>query len=742
VPADLIIEKTSDQPLQVRENVSLFMRSLWEAVILVVIISFLGFWQWRSATLIAVSIPLTLAMTFGMMHACGLDLQMVSISSLIIALGLLVDDPVVAGDAIQREVARGHSARVAGWLGPTKLANAIVFATLTNIAAYLPFLTLHDLVGQFIYSMPVVLTCSLVASRIVSMTFVPLLGSYLFRRAPAARAPGRLGQRFTDAYRRGCGWLLDHRKRVLAAMVIVLLSGGWLVAHLRSAFFPSDLSYLFYVDVWAPEDAALSSTSRAADEVEAEVRRMAEELGRAHAGRDGRPRPVLKSITTFIGGGGPRFWFSVVPEQQQLNYAQLVIQVHDKRDTPRFVPQLQRVLRHTLVGTRADVRQLETGVPVGTPVAIRFGGHEIGELRRIAERAKTLLRAIPLAESVRDDWGAETWALDLPVDPDRANLSGVTNLDVALSAVAATSGLTITTLREGDQQIPVRLRMRREALGGLAGMRGLTVYATQGAQKVPLQQLATPTLKLQPEVIRRRNHFRTITVSAFPVEGTLASEVMAKARPALDALARELPPGYRMEIAGEQAEQRKGFAQVATAMVISVLLIFLVLAYEFRSAFKPLIVYAAIPFGVVGALASLWLTGQPFGFMAFLGIASLVGVVVSHVVVLFDFIEEAREAGTPLREALVEAGLARLRPVMITVAATVIGLFPLAKNGGPLWEPLCYAQIGGLTAATFVTLLLVPVLYSIFVLDLRLVSWERSLEEDERSAPMSISGNP
>jgi multidrug efflux pump subunit AcrB len=413
----------------------------------------------------------------------------------------------------------------------------------------------------------------------------------------------------------------------------------------------------------------------------------------------------------------------VFPEQQQLNYAQLVVQVNDKHDTNGFVLDLQRALSESMVGVQADVRQLETGEPVGVPVSIRFSGLESHRLREIAEQAKGILRSVPNAERVRDDWGAETLSMALRVDPDRANLSGITNQDVALSAISATNGIELTSLRDGNKQIPVVMRMHPEERADVGRLQDLYVYSYANGQKVPLKQVASTSVQLQPERIRRRNHFETITVSAFPVEGVLPSEVLAQTKPQLEALAAELPPGYRMEIGGEDESQRKGFMQVSKAMAISVLLIYLVLAFEFRDPVKPMIVFAAIPFGVVGALFSLWIAKVPFGFMAFLGVASLVGVIVSHVVVLFDFIEESREHGQPLRESLIEAGIVRLRPVLVTVGATVIGLVPLARNGGPLWEPLCYAQIGGLTVATVVTLVLVPVIYAVFVLDLRIVPW-------------------
>jgi multidrug efflux pump subunit AcrB len=240
---------------------------------------------------------------------------------------------------------------------------------------------------------------------------------------------------------------------------------------------------------------------------------------------------------------------------------------------------------------------------------------------------------------------------------------------------------------------------------------------------------------METQRIRRLEHFRTVTVQAFPVPGHLASEIMSEALPRLEDLRKTLPPGYTLQVGGEHAKQQSGFRNLALVLAVSVALIFLALVVQFNHAVKPLLVFAATPYGVVGSLLALWITGTPFGFMAFLGIASLIGVIVSHVIVLFDFIEEMHEKGEPLKQALLDAGIQRLRPVLITVGATVLALFPLALHGGPLWQPLCYAQIGGLTFATFVTLLLVPVLYSIFVLDLKIVEWKGVSREDEGHSP-------
>jgi multidrug efflux pump subunit AcrB len=739
LPEDLIYARTSDQPLQVEESIDLFMKSLYEAIILVVIIALIGFWEWRSALLMAISIPVTLAMTFGMMHILGLDLQQVSIATLIIALGLLVDDPVVAGDAIKRDLALGHPPVIAAWLGPTKLATAILYATITNIVAYLPFLMIKGSTGEFIYTLPVVIACSLVASRLVSMTFIPLLSYYLLKPKYEMPIAERRQKGFAARYYRLGSWAINHRWKVMAGALLFLLGGGVIASQLKTQFFPKDLSYLSYVDVWLPTDAPLSATSEAAAHSEEIIREVVAEYGQHHPDGDGNPREVLQSLTTFVGGGGPRFWFSLSPELQQLNYAQIIIQVKDKHDTAHLIGPLQKALSERVAGARIDVRQLESGKGVGLPVAIRLTGEDTTTLRNYADRVQLILEETSIAQRVRNDWGEESFAVRLKTDSERANTAGLTNYDVAMASQSAMSGHQVTTLREGDKQIPVVAKLRMEERAQLGDLKNLYVYSGQGSQKIHLRQVASIEYGMQTEKMRSRNQFRTITVSAMPVDGKLASEVMTAARPKLKELQKELPVGYRLEIGGEEEDQVKSFRELVIVLAVSVMLIFMALVFQFKNAIKPFIVFAAVPFGMVGALAALWIMRQPFGFMAFLGIVSLVGVIVSHIIVLFDFIEEKHAEGAPLIEALLDAGIMRLRPVIITVGATVIALFPLASHGGPLWEPMCYAQIGGLSVATFITLLLVPVIYAIFVLDLKLVKWEKTEETVEATHAPAMS---
>jgi len=731
LPEDLIMARTSDQPLQVTENVNLFMNSLYEAIVLVVIVALIGFWDWRSALLMGLAIPLTLFITFGMSHLLKIDLQQVSIATLIIALGLLVDVPVVSGDAIKNALGQGFPRLVAAWLGPTRLIKAIVFATITNIVAYLPFLTLTGGIGEFLYSLPIVLTCSLVASLIVAMTFIPFISYFLLRPKLEPPVEERRKKGFPAFYYKVGNWAINNRWKALFGSFILLAIGGLAASQLKTDFFPKDLSYLSYLDVWLPEDAPLSATNEAAQHAEEVVREVSEEYGKEHPEKDGKPKEVLESLTAFVGGGGPRFWFSVSPEMQQLNYAQVIIQVKDKHDTNHLIGLMQKALDEQVPGARIDVRQLDTGKPITMPVEIRISGDDMTALRQEAEKVKNILRNTPYTQRVRDDWGEQNFTVKLQTDPDRANAAGITNLDVATSSASGINGTQVTVLREGDKQIPIVTRLRMEERAQLADVQNLYVYSMQGDQKAPLRQVSSVEYGMQNEKIRRRNQFRTITVSCMAEAGHLPSEIVSAARSQLTAFANQLPPGYRMDIGGSEEEQVKGFKNLVVVLMISVVAIFLSLVFQFKNAIKPFVVFAAVPYGIAGALIALWIMGTPFGFMSFLGVISLVGLIVSHIIVLFDFIEERHAEGESLKEAVLDAGIMRLRPVMITVLALVIALVPLAMHGGPLWEPMCYAQMGGMMVATFVTLLLVPVIYSIFVLDLKLIKWETAGEAKE-----------
>src|SRR4029077_3519905 len=337
------------------------------------------------------------------------------------------------------------------------LIKAIIFATITNIVAYLPFLTLHGSTGGFLYSLSIVLACSLVAALIVAMTFIPFISYFLLRPKLEPPIEERRKKGFPAFYYRVGNWAINNRWKVLLGSFILLAAGGLAGSRLKSDFFPKDLSYLSYLDVWLPEDTPLSSTNEAVRRAEEVVREVTEEYGKEHPA-NGKPGEFLKSLTTFVGGGGPRFWFSVSPELQQLNYAQVIIEVKDKHDTNHLVGLMQTALDEQVSGARIDVRQLDTGKPIAMPVEIRISGGDMDALRAEAEKVKPILRATPYAERVRDDWGEESFSVKLQTDSDRANAAGITNLDVAASSAAGINGKQVTVLREGDKQIPIVTR--------------------------------------------------------------------------------------------------------------------------------------------------------------------------------------------------------------------------------------------------------------------------------------------
>ncbi len=477
-------------------------------------------------------------------------------------------------------------------------------------------------IGQFIFSLPVVITCSLIASRIVSMTFVPLLGYYLLRPGKKARdlRDSENHSSVIETYLKAGNWVLANRLVVFATSIVLLLSGFYLISNIKTSFFPNDLFNICWVDVWLPEDAPLVATNDAAIKVENITRQVVDKYEKDNPDREGKGEPVLQSINTFVGGSGPRFWSTIMQELDQLNYAQVIVKVGDKHDTNKIIPLLQRALTESVPEARCDVRFLEGGKPVGVPVSLRISGADEKVLRNLASRVSNILLACPLTSRVRDDWGSPSFAVKMKIDSDRAYLAGLTNADVATSSIISQSGYKVDVLRDGDQQIPIVIRMRAEEGSQVEGLSDLYVYSTDTQQKVPLTEVASLKYGFETEKIRRRNQFRTITVGSFTVPGVLPSEVMEKIRPQLKEVENTLPPGYTMEVGGEEEEQLKSFDEMTIVMITSVVGIFLCLLFQFKSAIKPLIVFAGIPYGILGALVGLSVMGQPFGFPAFLGV--------------------------------------------------------------------------------------------------------------------------
>jgi multidrug efflux pump len=713
LPEDLRIERTSDEPAQVRHKIEQFDDCIFEAIVIVVAVALL-FMEWRSALLVAVSIPITLAMTLGICAMLGIDLQQVSIAALIIALGLLVDDPVVAGDAINRELAHGTRRDVAAWLGPQKLSRAILYATVTNCVAFLPLLLVSGVVGEFIYSLPVVVTASLVASRIVSMTFIPFLGYFMLKGQfgmEAGLADGGKSSRFARLYNGFSEMCMEHKWAALASCLTLLAGAVSLFPLIGTNFFPKDLHTVFSVNLFLAEGTPIRQTKQEAVQAIETIEKL--------IGQD------VEAYTTFVGAGGPRFWLSFVPEQPAASYAQILVHSHNPRITEKLAIRLKQELPPRLPSARVTVQQMETGPPVGVPVQVRLQGQDIATIRRLGEQIKSLMREFPGTNDIQDDWDPEILQIALNVDPDRAKLSGITHQDVARIMNGGLSGYVTTYVRERDRLIPVTLKLRPDERTKVEDLMTFDTFVAGKSEHVPLDQIGSFRAELVAPKILRRDNERCMTVKCDTIAGVLPSRAVEFLERKLADVSMTWPAGYRYQFGGEKEEQTKGFKSMSVAMIVSVLAIYLALVLQFNSLTKPLIVFAAVPFGMAGGMMGLLFFKVPLGFFALLGLSSLAGVIISHMIVLFEYIEEAHERGEPLRRAVIDAALVRLRPVLVTVLATVGGLIPLVIKGGPLWEPLCYVQIVGLLIATLVTKVVVPVLYVLFVEDFKLIAWDR-----------------
>jgi multidrug efflux pump len=733
LPQDLRVERTSNEPFEVRHKIGQFNRNLIEAIVIVIVVS-LVFMEWRSAVLVAVSIPVTVAMTLGLCQMVGVDLQQVSIAALIIALGLLVDAPVVAADAINRELAHGQPRHIAAWLGPQRLARAVFYATLTNTVAFLPLLLVKGKTGNFIWSLPIVVSASLLAAMLVAWTLAPLVGYYILKGQKGFEThgdqPGK-GPRFPRAYKAFVEFCIAHRIISAGTALLVLAGGVALVHQIGTQFFPKDLHDVFTVNLYLPEGSPIRQTRDVAGEAIREL--------------DALEGKHIASYTTFVGAGGPRFWLSVEPQQRADNYAQILVHTVSKEETSALVARLKGTLPARVSQARLTIEQLETGPPIGVPVQVRLYGPDMETLRTLAAQLKEHMRSIPGATNIHDDWGDPVFQLGLNFTADRASITGLTNEEVAVMVGTGLSGLPVTQLRENDKLIDITLRLRPSERSRIDDLLNLNVASAMTGVRVPLRQIASVSPQIIAPKIRRRDHERCLTVLCDAVPGVLPSSIVERLQEVLppargEAHAGEkagrivLPPAYSWEFGGEAYEQAKGFRDVTRALIVSVVAIYLALVLQFNSVTQPLLIYAAVPFGMVAGLIGLLIFDTPFGFMAFLGIASLAGLIISHVIVLFDFIDEMHHKGEPLRKAVVDAGLARLRPVLVTVLATVGGLIPLALEGGPLWEPMCYVQIAGMLVATVVTLVIVPVLYVVAVEDLRLVRWDKKAGDEPPSA--------
>ena len=709
LPPDLSLTRVNDLPRQVDSRIGDFQINLLQGISIVLLVALLAM-GWRPALIMAAAVPLSMIIAVAVIRPIGIELEQFAIASLIIALGMVVDNAIVISDNIVRLMREGQTKFEACINGAQELALPLLTSTLTTIFAFLPMLTIIGDVGEFVSSLPVVVAVTLAASYIVAMALTPITCLWLLRKpVPSELATARWS--IGPTYDRLISWALRHRAIVLGAAFTSFVASLLIIPVIGNQFFPRGNRDQFFVKVWLPEGAPIAATSAVAERVEKALLDLSELTD------GGESVQRLANFATFIGVGGPRIMLTQEPEYDYPYFALLLVNTTDAAFTDAYVRDVRQRVEQ-FHDARVTVDKFVLGPPVKDPIAFRLSGPDPTVLRATEREMVRRLKQTTGATEVYGNWGTTGYQVDVEIDADAANLAGVTNADIALTLRALISGAYLTSFREGDHLVPVMLRTFREKREDLSDLLG--IYVTGSSGSVPLDSVATLVPSWQPAIIAKRDRIPTVTIGARAQEGVLANEVAARVKPEFEAMVAKLPPGYRLEQGGEQEETVKALTQVVRAVFIAIVLILLVLIVQYNQFMKPLIILLSIPLAMIGVLVGLLVTGWAMGFMANLGILALAGIVINNAIVLIDFIETRVAGGIELRKAVAQAGRIRMRPILLTSVTTIGGLLPLSLFGGPLWAPMTNGMIFGLLFSTLLTLIVVPVLYVTFAERLRM----------------------
>lgn len=682
------------QPTFVQRSIGDFTVNLAEAI-LFVLAAVLAFAGLRTGLVVGALVPMAMLVTIALMPPLGVSLQQVSIASLIIALGILVDNGIVTSENILVRMTRGEDRRAAALGAVRELWLPLLTSSLTTIVAFMPIATARSSTGEYCLSLFIVITLALGASWLLSLTMIPMLCYHFLRPTPRATTFE------SPMYRRYRAVLLSGLRRpwlFLGVLLAATAAAVWGFRFIPNIFFPPNEREMVVVDLWQPYGTDIRTTA-------AEAARLERVL---------LADPEVESVGTFVGSGGPRWYLSMTIEQDLPSYAFLVVNTRGIPAVSGVLARTREELARSFPDSRYAVNRLEMGPPVGAPIQIRVSGADLDRLYALRDRVAGALREVRGVANVRDDWGEWAKKLVVHVNQDKAKRAGLSSSDIAISLNTQVSGLEASQYREGGNIIPIVVRAQESFREDLGKIEGMNVYSYFLGRSVPLLQVADTALTWQPGNIRRRNQTRTMTIKA-DVIGRFSSEALAEVLPALDAIrGGGLPPGYDIEVGGENEESAKAAASIMAGMPLAMGLLVLILVFQFNSLRRPLIIALTIPPMMIGITFGLLITSSPFGFMAMLGMISLAGVIVNNAIMMLDRMQTERAAGQTWQDAIVVAAQRRLRPILMTATTTIIGLLPLSLQGGELWRPMANTLMFGLGFATLLTLVQCPVMCSLF----------------------------
>ncbi|HEY2395902.1 MAG TPA: efflux RND transporter permease subunit [Rudaea sp.] len=725
LPVGLELDRVADQPRAVARSVGEFVDTLAIAVAIVLLVSFFSLGM-RTGLVVALSIPLVLAMTFAAMKYFGIDLHKISLGALVLALGLLVDDAIIAVEMMAIKMEQGLSRIEAAAFAYRSTAFPMLTGTLVTAAGFLPIATAKSGTGEYTRSIFEVVALALLISWLAAVVLIPYLGYKLLPEQGAApsrfenwlrlwrkRAVARLPAALRGNNRRSVGaaqhdpyttpfytrfralvdWCVGHRRGVIAATIVAFGLSLVGFGFVQQQFFPDSTRPELLVDFKLTEGSSLTAT-------ETQVKKLEAWLAK---------RPELENYVSYVGSGAPRFYLPLDQQLPQASFAEFVLLTRGTHEREQLRSDLIALFEHDFSELRARVLRLENGPPVGYPVQFRISGADIPTVRALARKAADIVRTNPHVRNVNLDWEEPSKVVRLAIDQERARVLGVSSQDLANFLQSSLSGVPVTYYRERDQLIEVSLRGPADERARLSLLESLAVPTPSG-QSVPLKQIATVSYGFEEGIIWRRNRLPTVTVRGDIYGGVTPATVTAQIDPQLNDLRAQLPPGYLLKVGGAVEESAKGQSSVNAGMPLFLLVVFTVLMIQLRSFSRVLLVVLTAPLGLIGVTLFLLVFNVPFGFVAMLGTIALMGMIMRNSVILVDQIEQDIAAGHEPWAAIVDATTRRFRPIVLTALAAILAMIPLTRSA--FFGPMAVAIMGGLFVATALTLFFLPALYA------------------------------
>ncbi|WHO23984.1 efflux RND transporter permease subunit [Agrobacterium tumefaciens] len=702
LPVGVDVHRVSDQPAVVDEAVSGFTSALFEAIAIVLVISFISLGL-RAGMVVAVSIPLVLAITFVYMEYTGISLQRISLGALIIALGLLVDDAMIAVEMMVARLEVGDDLRKAATYVYTSTAFPMLTGTLVTVAGFIPVGLNNSAAGEFTFTLFVVIAVSLIVSWIVAVLFTPLLGVTILPKTMKSHHEKK--GRFASAF----SWLLGRALRwrwvtiILTIALFGLSVGG--MSLVQQQFFPSSDRVELIVDWNLPQNSSIAETNRQMAQFEQEM--LAKNTDIDH-------------WTTYVGEGAPRFILSFDVQTPDVTFGQTVIVTKglDVRDKVRA--ELQDYLDRTFIGTDAFVKLLDIGPPVGKPVQYRLSGPDIQKVRELGQQLSGIIGEHQLLSNLVMDWNEPTRVVKVDVIQDKARQLGVSSEDIANAMNSIVEGSTVTQVRDDIYLVNVVARAQLAERGSIETLQNLQLPATNG-KAVPLSAIANFRYELEQPTIWRRDRIPTVTVKAAIIGPTQPATIVEQLKPKLEAFEKTLPVGYKMEVGGSVESSADSQAPIVAVVPLMLFAMATILMVQLQSFSRLFLVFAVAPTALIGVVVALLFSNAPMGFVAILGVLALIGILIRNSVILVVQIEHLRSEGVSAWHAVIEATEHRMRPIMLTAAAATLALIPISRE--IFWGPMAYAMMGGIVVGTALTLLFLPALY---------VAWFRIPREDDK----------